>query len=149
MVVDTLQFIALICTAIAMGGGFAHLLELPRKMELSREDYRTVQQIYRGWAFLGIAVMGALITTTALAFLARKSGSVFYLSLVAPLCIALSLVVFFAFTFPVNRATQDWSVLPEGWATLRRRWELSHATGAMLYLVALAALAISIAVSES
>ena len=41
-----------------MAAGMAHLFELPNKIHLSREDYLTVQQIYRGWALLGIAHSG-------------------------------------------------------------------------------------------
>jgi hypothetical protein len=127
-----------------MAGGWAHLLELPNKMELSREDYLTVQQIYRGWALLGIAVVGALISTAALTWLHRGEDPPFYLALLATVLIALSLVVFFSFTFPVNQATQNWTVLPEGWESLRRQWEYSHAAGAILYFVALASLVLSV-----
>lgn len=67
MMTRTIQFLAIICVAIAMAGGWAHLLELPNKMALSRDDYFTVQQIYRGWALLGIAVIGALVSTSILA----------------------------------------------------------------------------------
>jgi hypothetical protein len=41
---------------IVLAGGLAHLLELPAKMRLPRDEYAIVQQIYRGWAFLGIPV---------------------------------------------------------------------------------------------
>lgn len=142
--IKTLQFIAILFVAVAMAGGWAHLLELPNKMGLSREEYLTVQQIYQGWALLGIAVVGALLSTAALAVLQRGEGAPFYFALVATLCIALSLAVFFSFTFPANKATQNWTVLPEGWEALRRQWEYSHATGAFLYFVALASLVLSV-----
>jgi hypothetical protein len=147
MATQTVRFLALMCTAIAMAGGIAHLLELHPKMMLSREDYRVVQQIYQGWAFLGIAVVGALVASAVLVGLERESKPAFYLSLVALACIALSLVVFFTVTFPVNRITQNWTVLPQGWEELRRRWEYSHAANAVLYFVALACLTLSIAES--
>ncbi len=44
-------FIAILFAALA---AMAHLLELPNKIGLSREDYFTVQAIYRGWALLGV-----------------------------------------------------------------------------------------------
>lgn len=128
--VKALQLIAALCIAVAMAGGWAHLLELSQKMSLSREDYLTVQQLYRGWALLGIPVVAALISSIALAVTLRNEGMPFYFSLAAALCIALSLVVFFLFTLPANKATQNWTVLPEGWETLRRQWEYSHAAGA-------------------
>jgi hypothetical protein len=142
--IATLQVTAILLTAIAMAGGWAHLLELPNKIRLSRADYLTVQQIYRGWAFLGIAVVGALLSTAALAAHQFGKGRSFYLALGAAVCIALSLVVFFTVTYPANKATQNWTVLPEGWEDLRRQWEYSHAAGAILYLAALAMLALSV-----
>lgn len=41
----------------------AHLLELPNKINLPAEAYLTIQQIYRGWAFLGIIELAALLST--------------------------------------------------------------------------------------
>ena len=66
MATKTLFFLSILFTAVAMAAGFAHLFELSNKVHLSREDYLTVQQIYRGWALLGIAVMGALLSTLIL-----------------------------------------------------------------------------------
>jgi hypothetical protein len=142
--VKVLQAFAILLTSVAMAAGWAHLLELPNKMALPREEYLIVQQIYQGWAFLGIAVVGALIATTALAALQYRQGAAFQFALVAAICIGLSLGVFFAVTFPVNQATQNWTVLPESWAGLRRRWEYSHATGALLYFVARSSLVFSL-----
>ena len=139
-----LQLVAILCTALAMAGGWAHLLELPRKMLLSREDYLTVQQIYRGWALLGIAVIGALVATVLLAVLLRGAGTSFFFMLAAALCIALSLIVFFTATFPVNRTTRNWTVVPDDWQRLRRRWEYSHAAGAILYFAALTSICLSV-----
>ena len=144
MIVKSVQFIAVLCVAVAMAGGWAHLLELPNKMALSREDYLTVQQIYRGWALLGIVVVGALVSTAVLAWLRRGDGTPFFCALIATACMALSLVLFFSFTFPANQMTENWTVLPEGWEALRRQWEYSHAAGAILYFVALASLVYSL-----
>ena len=48
-----LHALAIALTALALGPGLAHLLELSNKIDLPREAYLQVQQIYRGWAFLG------------------------------------------------------------------------------------------------
>jgi ABC-type cobalamin transport system permease subunit len=45
-------------------------------MDLSRDDYLTVQQIYRGWALLGIALIGALIVTLVLAIAVRRKPTI-------------------------------------------------------------------------
>ena len=139
-----LYFASVMLTAIAMAAGFAHLLELPNKMSLARDEYATVQQIYRGWALLGIPVVAALICTIALAIGVRRRPPEFPLAMAAALCIALSLAVFFTFTFPANRETQNWTVLPDHWQVLRQRWEYSHAVSAALYFVALSLLTLAL-----
>ena len=125
MTLNVLRFASVMLTAVAMAAGFAHLLELPNKIGLSRDDYLRVQQIYRGWALLGIVVTGALVCTVVLALQVRYRPAEFYLTIAAASCIALSLVVFFLFTFPANQQTANWTVLPDNWQELRRRWEYS------------------------
>jgi len=144
MSIRAAQLIAILLVAIAMAAGWAHLLALPNKIALPREDYLTVQQIYRGWALLGVVVIGALVSAAVLTWLYRRAGAPFYLALFATVCIAASLLIFFAFTYPANQATRNWTVLPEHWESLRRQWEYSHAAGAILYFLALAALVLSV-----
>ena len=90
-----------------MGAGLAHLYELPNKIHLPAADYLTVQQNYRGWDLLGIVVIGALISTLALAFMSRGDANVFPLTLMALLCIAGSQIVFWVFTYPANGSTHN------------------------------------------
>jgi hypothetical protein len=134
---------ALLFAALALAPALAHLLELPNKIGLSREEYLTVQQIYRGWALLGIVILGALVSTLVLAILLRGRPG-FALALTAFLCIVGTQAVFWTFTFPTNQETMNWTVLPDHWAALRTQWEYSHATSAVLNLLALIALILSI-----
>ena len=147
MGLKTVRFIALLFTSLALAPYLAHLLELPNKINLSREDYLTVQQIYRGWALLGIVVFGALISNLVLTIMVRKK-KVFILNLVAFLCILGALVVFFTFTYPANQITNNWTMLPANWMELRNQWEYSHAASAGLGLVALISLILSVLVSD-
>jgi hypothetical protein len=48
--------------------------------------------------------------------------------------------VFWAFTFPTNVATENWTVAPDDWERLRRQWEYSHAVGALFQLLVTASL---------
>jgi amino acid transporter len=149
MTLKVVYFISVLLTTVAMTAGFAHLLELPNKMALSREEYFIVQQIYRGWALLGIAVIGALLSTLVLTVMVRASQRVFYLTLTAMLCIGLSLVVFFLFTYPANQQTLNWTMLPENWQELRRQWEYSHAVGAGLSFAALMRLVLGLLIERA
>ena len=43
-----------------------------------------------------------------------------------------TLPIFFAFTYPGNVATENWTVVADNWQDLRTRWEYSHAVNAIL-----------------
>ncbi len=135
-----LRFTALLLAALALGPALAHLLELPNKIGLPRDDYFTVQQIYRGWALLGIVVIGALLSALALAIASHRRRREFVPALIAFLSLAGTQAIFWSFTYPANQATANWTLLPEGWQALRTQWEYSHAASAVLNLAAFVAL---------
>jgi hypothetical protein len=137
---NTARFFSLLFAALALAPTLAHLMELPNKIGLPREQYFIVQQIYRGWALLGFVVFGALLSTLVLTMLSRKRPMEFALSLLAFLCIVGTQFVFWTFTFPTNQQTSNWTVVPENWVVLRNQWEYSHALSACLNLLALIAL---------
>jgi Domain of unknown function (DUF1772) len=126
----------------------AHLLALPNKINMPREQYLIVQQIYRGWALLGVVVLGALFSTLALTIMVRKHPKTFVPILVAFLCLVGTQVLFWIFTYPANQQTQNWAVLPENWLALRRQWEYSHAVSAGLNLVAFVVLILSVLLQD-
>jgi hypothetical protein len=72
-VLKTVQFLALVLTALALVPSGAHLFELPGKISLGAEQYFIVQNIYRGWSLFGIVLIGALIANLALANVAARS----------------------------------------------------------------------------
>lgn len=148
MWLKTLYFLNLLFVALALAPAMAHLLELLNKINLSREQYLVVQQIYRGWALLGFVVAGALLSTLALTISLRRKRRAFIPALIAFLCIAGTQVVFWTYTYPANQATNNWTMLPENWEELRRQWEYSHATSAILNLIALVMVSLSVLVRD-
>jgi hypothetical protein len=142
--VKLLQFVALMLTALALLPGGAHLLELPNKIHLSESDYFITQSIYRGWALLGIVLIGAALANLTLAVLmrAQRASSVF--ALISGICLLATLAIFFTFTFPANQATNNWTQVPTEWQQLRWQWELSHAVNAVVTFVAFCSLTISL-----
>lgn len=119
---DVAFFLALFATALALGAALAHALELPAKIDMSREDYFTVQRIYAGWSRLGFLLAIQLAGMLAVAVLYRRQPKVLRPALVAVLCLLAAQAVFWTFTLPANQATANWTLQPETWEVLRRRW---------------------------
>ena len=63
MGVRIVRFLSLLFTALGLAPGIAHALELPNKIDLARQEYLTVQQIYRGWVLLGFVELAVLLST--------------------------------------------------------------------------------------
>jgi hypothetical protein len=144
MSLQIVRFASVFFVALALAPALAHVLELPNKIGLSREEYVAVQRLYRGWQFVGVLVVGALLSTGLLAVMARDEPEHFVPALVAFGAVALTQVIFWLFTFPVNRGTANWTSVPAEWERLRKRWEYSHAMSAVCNLVALAAVIVAI-----
>lgn len=137
MAVRIVQFLAIVLSALALIPAGAHLAALPNKMALPQADYFTVQGIYRGWALLGLLWAAAIAVNILLAFLGRQQTWPFWCAVLAALCLALTLVVFFLWTFPANRATENWTTAPQNWESLRQQWEYSHAANTVIVFVGL------------
>jgi hypothetical protein len=118
------RFCSIVFVALSLAPSLAHLLELPHKIHLSREDYFTVQQIYRGWWLLGVVILLALVSTLTLTIISRGNRRAFGWALLALLAVASTQGVFWAHTFPTNRATENWTKPP----TTGRRCELDGST---------------------
>jgi hypothetical protein len=137
---DALFFVALLSAGIALGAAHAHLLELPNKIAMPRDAYLATQQAYRGWALLGWLLLVEIASILATAFLSRRAPAVLWPLLAAAAFLVAAQAVFWTFTWPANVATANWTRLPDGWESLRARWEYSHALGAIFQLLVSASL---------
>ena len=131
---NLIRFTTLLFTAITLSAVMAHLLELRVKIQLSKENYQTVQGIYSGWQWLGIFEIGAIVLTLIWTIFDCKLKTFPFL-VAAATCFILSIILFFSLTFPTNQATTNWTNLPDNWAKLRKTWEYSHAIRALLSLL--------------
>jgi hypothetical protein len=144
MAAQIVRFFSLLFVGLALAPGLAHVLQLPHKMDLSGEDYLRVQQLYAGWSWLGIVVLGALVSTFLLTVFVRTRLRQFVLASIALGSVFVTQVIFWMFTFPVNQQTHNWTMLPVNWMTLRERWEFSHATAAVFDLIAFIAIVLAV-----
>ena len=94
-----------------------------------------------------IRVLRVLFFAT-LALTLRGQSPAFVWALLAFACIVGTQVVFWTFTYPVNQATSNWTMLPSDWESLRARWEYSHAGSAVLNLAALVSTIVAILSAE-
>jgi hypothetical protein len=136
-------FLAILLTALALVPAGAHLFELPNKIGLSQDDYFVVQNMYCGWALFGVVLFGALAANLWLAIALRRQRAAFWPALAGFLLVALTLVIFFTWTYPANQATANWTVAPDNWQELRTQWEYAHATNAVLTFLALCSVTLS------
>jgi hypothetical protein len=128
-------FLAVVMTALSLLPGGAHVMSLPAKIAMPEDPYFVVQQIYRGWALAGAVIILAILANFAAAILAQ--GTPRRLFVAAGMLIALTLAIFFTWTYPANQATGNWTSVPENWEQLRTQWEYSHAVNAVITFVAL------------
>jgi hypothetical protein len=146
--VKTLQFIALVLSAVALIPLGAHLFALPNKLHLAVTDYFVVQNIYRGWALFGFVLFANLFALAALATVVRMQTVPFALVLLSFCCQVASLAVFFTFVFPANQATDNWTAIPGNWELLRQNWEYGHAASAALSFIGFCTLAGAVLITQ-
>jgi hypothetical protein len=135
MMLKAIAFLAVILSALTLIPYGAHLFSLPNKINMTRDDYFVAQSIYRGWALLSFILIPAMLVNIVLAVMLRREPG-FVAAVAGCICMAATLAVFFAFTYPANVVTQDWTVAQPDWETLRRNWEYSHAVNAALAFAA-------------
>jgi len=136
MMLRVVTFFAVLLTALTLIPYGAHLFSLPNKIGMTQDQYFVAQSIYRGWALLSLILIPAMLVDIVFAAMLRGEAG-FVAAVTGCGCMATTLGVFFAFTYPANVATQNWTVVPPDWQTLRRNWECSHAANAVLAFAAL------------
>jgi len=136
--------VALLASALLLGPALAHAFELSNKIGLPREEYFIVQQIYRGWAGFSVVLVLQVIALLTAAFLARRERRVLIPTVLAILFVLGAQVLFWAYTYPANAATVNWTVQTDNWMRLRRMWEYSHLAGAGLQVLAMACLIVAV-----
>lgn len=141
---DIAFFVALLATALAMAAALAHALELPNKIDMSREHYFIVQRVYDGWNRLAYLLAFELTGMLAVIWLYRSEPRVLLPALAALACLISAQAVFWIWTFPANQATSNWTIQPEDWQRLRSEWEYSHLAGAAFQTLAMASLVIAV-----
>jgi heme/copper-type cytochrome/quinol oxidase subunit 1 len=132
-----LRFLTIILTVLALLPGGAHLLELNNKIGMPEEQYYIGKAFIAVGQLIGVIWLAALFANALLAYRVRREATPCRMALAASVLLIAVFVVFFAFTFPANVATQNWTVPPPHSIELRMTWEYSHAANAIIVFAAL------------
>src|SRR5262245_13432435 len=108
-------FLALLASALVLGPALAHVMELPNKIDLPRDEYFIVQKVYRGWSLIGWVLIVQVAALVAAAILERSDRRVMLLTVFALACVVAAQGLFWTFTYPANVATANWTVTPDDW----------------------------------
>lgn len=137
-------FVALLATALLLGPALAHALALPNKINAAGEDYFAMQRAYDGWANVAWLISVEFTGLLAVTIIHWREPRVLTPVLVAFAAVIAAQAIFWLFTLPANRATDDWTTQPADWERLRDQWEYSHLGAAVLQVLAMAALIVAV-----
>jgi hypothetical protein len=135
LAIISLRFVTLILAAFSLVLPVNDLLELPRKIRLSKDDYETAQYIGQGWSWLEFVRFGSILAISILLFYERENGRLYRPALGAFVG-QLLMTIIFIFTLPVTVNTRSWTYFPDNWVQLRQQWEYLHAADAIIGIIA-------------
>src|SRR5215472_364204 len=142
-VFKSMRLLAVVSVALCLIPAGTHFFDLANKMSLSTAEYMTTQKIYAGWSFFGVAIIAAIAFTLTHTLMVRAERTAFLLSLSALLLLGATQVIFWTFTYPMNVATNNWTITPQDFEAVRRQWKYSHALNAVLTAVAFVTITLS------
>ena len=124
MLIRSWRFVTILLVALLLGLSFAHVLELPAKMQYDAALYVTLQKtLYVAWGppnVGGILEPAAILATVSLAFLLRQRRPAFWLTLGAGVALLLAFPV--VFLYSLHQRMKRFSplrlppFLPTGWS---------------------------------
>ena len=129
---------AIVFVALSMGASFAHVLELPAKLDLPGDRYLGVQEIYRYFgAVAAVLEIGSLLLMMGALVVGWHRSSAHAMPVLALIVFAASIVTWVLVVSPMNTVFASWaSGLPAHWTAVRDRWEWGHVAVFGLKLVA-------------
>jgi Domain of unknown function (DUF1772) len=164
VVLEFVQVVAVISTAVAMTLSLAHALEFPGKLRLSRQEYLAVAPIYYpGFTWAGATEPIAIVAVAVVVALTPFATAAFWLSLAALVAAVTTHALYWVLTAPVNKiwlkderltasaqrffGAEGTTDVHEGsWTVLRDRWERSHVYRSVTAMAAFVLVVIAVVV---
>src|SRR2546430_7090771 len=101
---SVLQILTVLIVSVAMAAALAHVLEMPGKMRLAKDEYFAVQRIYYpGFTFAGISEPVGFLSILILLFVRPRETLGFWLTLAALGGLMGTQIIYWVFVHPVNK----------------------------------------------
>ncbi|HUB62059.1 MAG TPA: hypothetical protein VL978_15195 [Puia sp.] len=131
--VNLLRLLALALAGLALIRPMMDLAALPSVISLTSDDYAAVQYAHRSWAWLELIRLASFFSIVALFTFEREHNRVIWPIRSAFVAQLLILLLYVAFTLPINITTFHWTFFPDSnWAWLRIEWEYANALSAII-----------------
>lgn len=142
--------VVMLLSALTMGLTFAHVLELPQRLQYDADLWFALTRpnaLYRYFGIVGgpIEVAAVLGTVILAAFLRRERPSN-RVAVAAAFFHGAALASWFTLVAPANAAIGEWGQrgIPPDWESWRNQWELGHALSFVLLTIGFCALVITL-----
>ena len=131
--INLFRLLALVLAGVALIRPMMDLMALPSVIILPRDDYAAVQYDSRSWAWLELLRLASFISIVVLFFVERAHNRVMWPIRGAFIAQWVMLILYVAFTIPINITTFNWTFFPDSnWAWLRTEWEYSRGLSAIV-----------------
>jgi hypothetical protein len=131
--INVLRVLAFALAGLALIRPMMDLAVVSSVITLSRDDYAAVQDANRSWAWLDLIRLASFFSIVGLLFFEREHNRVIWPIRSAFIAQLAIIVLYFAFTLPINITTFNWTFLPDtNWGWLRIEWEYANALSAII-----------------
>ena len=131
--INVLRLLAFVLTGLALIRPMMGLAAVPSVINLTKEDYAAVQYANQSWAWFELIQLASLFSIIGLFFFEREHNRVIWPIRGAFIAQLFIIVLYVAFTLPINITTFNWTFFPDSkWVWLRTQWEYAHALSAII-----------------
>jgi hypothetical protein len=131
--VNLLRVLTFVLAGLALIRPMMDLAAMPSVIDLTKDEYAVVQSASRSWAWLQLLQLVSFFSIVGLFPFEREHNRVTWPIRGAFISQLLIIILYVAFTLPINITTFNWTFFPDpNWAWLRIEWEYSHALSAII-----------------
>jgi hypothetical protein len=131
--INVFRILAFVLAGLALIRPMMDLAAVSSVISLTKDDYAAVQDANKSWAWLDLIRLASFFSIVGLLFIEREHNRVMWPIRGAFTAQLVIVVLYVAFTLPINITTFNWTFFPDSnWAWLRIEWEYAHALSAII-----------------